>query len=82
MQIFRKKMEFWETERKCPWTLMRKTRIPNSIPIGQWKKDENSEEPKSGEKKIFLQVQICFKNASFPEKKFEFWETEKIVHNH
>ena len=32
----------------CPWALMRRKRIPNFIPIGQWKGGEKSGEPKTG----------------------------------
>ena len=50
---------------------MRTTRIPNFIPIERWEMGEKSGEPKSGERKIFLLVQSCLKNASFFKKKIE-----------
>ena len=50
MQVFRKKMEFWKNKRKCPWALMRRTRIPNIIPIKRWERGEKLREPKTGEK--------------------------------
>ena len=47
---FGKKLEFWETERKCQWELMRRICIPNFISIGRYKRGEKWGEPKTGEK--------------------------------
>ena len=33
---------------KYPWALMRRTRVPNFIPIWRWEKSEKSGEPKTG----------------------------------
>ena len=55
MQFFRNFFfEFLETEKKYPWALMRRTCIPNFIPIGRWEKGEKSGEPKTGEKIVVL----------------------------
>ena len=56
---------------------MRRTRIPNFIQIVRWEMGEKSGEPKSGERKIFLQVQSCFKNANFSEKNWNFEKPRK-----
>ena len=33
---------------KYPWALMRRTSIPNCIPIGRWERGEKLREPKTG----------------------------------
>ena len=50
----KKNLKFWETEKEFPWALMRRTRIPNFIPIERWKRGEKSEKPKTGENKILV----------------------------
>ena len=54
-----------------------------SFTIARWKIGEKSGEPKSGERKIVLQVQSCLKNVSFSEEKIlNFGKPGKNVHGH
>ena len=43
-----------ESREKRPWVLMRKTRTPNVIPIGQWERGEKSGKPKTEENQILV----------------------------
>ena len=36
-----------QNRKKCPWAIIRRTRIPNFIPIGRWKSGEKSGKPKT-----------------------------------
>ena len=43
-----KKIGILKNREKYAWVLIRRTRIPNFIPIGQWERGEKSGEPKTG----------------------------------
>ena len=51
IKLFQKSFsEILGNRERYPWAVMRRTCIPNFIPIGRWERGEKSEEPKTREK--------------------------------